>query len=229
MKKKSIIIGAVFVCLLILIRVLGFDSFFTVNTFIKNRDWLLQSVQEQYLISVVSYIGMYIGIVVFSLPAVLLFTVLGGFFFGVIPGMIYANIGATVGSVISYLFVRYSLGDLFVSKYNSVHYSQIFEQFKQQLYRYGAWYLLAVHQIVFIPFGIVNIMAGIMQVPLWTFVWTTTVGIIPAQALFTYVGSTCAHISSLQDLFSPGIVAILCFVSGITILAFILHMRGMRK
>lgn len=229
MKKKSIIIGIAFICLLIGIRLFGFDRLVTFEQFTTHRDWLLQTIAKHYTSAVFGYIGLFIGTVACSLPAVLLLTVLGGFCFGMVPGMIYANISATIGSVISYFFVRYSLGDLFAHKYQSSIHNPMFSQFKQHLYRYGSWYLLAVHQIVFIPFGLVNIMAGIMQVPVWTFVWTTIVGIIPAQALFTYVGSTCAHIDSLQDLFSPVILAVMILASAVTLSGFVLHVRSLRK
>jgi uncharacterized membrane protein YdjX (TVP38/TMEM64 family) len=55
--------------------------------------------------------------------------------------------------------------------------------------REGAFPLLAVRLIPLVPFNAVGLAAGTVRAPLWTYVWTTGVGILPLGATVTFLGS----------------------------------------
>lgn len=53
----------------------------------------------------------------------------------------------------------------------------------------GAFPLLAVRLIPLIPFNAVGLAAGVIRAPLWTYLWTTGVGILPLGAIISLLGS----------------------------------------
>jgi uncharacterized membrane protein YdjX (TVP38/TMEM64 family) len=55
--------------------------------------------------------------------------------------------------------------------------------------REGAFPLLAARLIPLIPFNAVGLAAGAVRAPLWTYTWTTGVGILPLGATVTFLGS----------------------------------------
>ncbi|MDQ3506612.1 MAG: VTT domain-containing protein [Actinomycetota bacterium] len=57
------------------------------------------------------------------------------------------------------------------------------------LEREGAFPLLALRLIPLVPFNAICLAAGAVRAPLWTYVWTTAVGILPLGVLLTFAGS----------------------------------------
>jgi len=64
----------------------------------------------------------------------------------------------------------------------------------------GAFYLLTL-RMAHAPFSIVNPVSGASRVRPWTFFWTTVVGLLPANAIWVYVG---IRLPSLHDLANSG-------------------------
>ncbi len=56
--------------------------------------------------------------------------------------------------------------------------------------REGAFPLLAVRFVPLIPFNAVCLGAGVVRAPLWTYAWTTGIGILPLGAALSFIGST---------------------------------------
>lgn len=218
--KRSFVIGLIFIIFLIALHTTGVAQCLTFERFVQERESLIGYVQHNYFISVIFYIVSYIAVVVFSLPAALLLTLIGGFLFGTLLGAIYANIGATVGACISFFLVRYSFGDLIQQKYGPK-----LALFNEQFNRHGAAYLLAIHFVAFIPFFMTNIFAGMTRVHWFTFLWTTSVGIFPTALLYTYTGQRLAQVDSFLTLFTPELVGGLLLLSVVTIASLILTVK----
>lgn len=53
----------------------------------------------------------------------------------------------------------------------------------------GAFPWLAVRFVPLAPFNTVCLVAGVVRAPLWTYTWTTGVGILPLGVLLTFFGS----------------------------------------
>ena len=151
-----------------------------------NKDTLFESVSENYLLAVVLYILLYIAVVAFSIPGATVLTLLGGFFFGGVSGLagvglatVYVNIGASVGALLVFLAARYFLGDMVHDKYG-----ERLKKFDKELEENGKNYLLTMRFIPIFPFWMINLMAGVAKVKPITFLWTTSLGIIPASAVY---------------------------------------------
>ncbi len=61
----------------------------------------------------------------------------------------------------------------------------------------GAFPSLAVRLVPLVPFNTVCLVAGVVRVPLWTYAWTTGVGILPLGASLSLLGSRLGE-SSLR-------------------------------
>lgn len=187
-----------------------------------HHKYLLCMVNQEYWYSVLVYICFYIIATAFALPGTFIITMLGGYLFNVFPGVLYINIGATLGAVVAFLAARYLVGVWVQRKYH-VQLRAVNQQIKED----GTYYFLLSRLIVVLPFFLVNMVAGLTRVPLSTFMWTTAVGIIPATIVYAYAGRQLMYISGPQDLFTwPVILAFLLLT-----LLFLLPMllRGKRN
>lgn len=76
-------------------------------------------------------------------------------------------------------------------------------KFNDELDRNGAGYLLFMRFIPLFPFFLINLCAGLTNLKLRTFLWTTAVGILPGSLVFTYAGRQIREINSLGDIMTP--------------------------
>ncbi len=197
LRSLRVWLGILFIGLLIALRYSGVGEYISLESVQNQREHLILFVQSQYWLSVLTYIGLYIAIVASALPLAALCTVVGGFLFGILPSVLYTNIGATIGATIFFLMVRYAFG-------SSVqrHYQDKLAWFNEQMDRYGISYLIAIHFVAVIPFFIMNLLIGLTRVSLWTFIWTTSIGVLPGTFVYAFAGSQLATVHTLQDIFS---------------------------
>lgn len=185
----------------VLLHYVGVGSYFTLENLRMQRDLVVKSINEHYAWSVFLYILLLSFVVTAALPAAAFLTVASGYFFGFWRGVLYAIVGATVGSMISFLLIRYLLGTYLQEKYATK-----LQSFNKAVDIYGALYLLAIHWILVMPLGVVNVLAGLTKVSFWTFTWTTVLGIIPSTAIYTFAGQELTEIHSIRDIFTPHVL-----------------------
>ncbi|MGB8367310.1 MAG: VTT domain-containing protein [Candidatus Babeliales bacterium] len=202
--KKTLIIGLFLICTIMLIQYFSIGEYLTLEQLKNNKNYLKELVGNNYWYSVVVYLGIYISVIALCIPATPPLTIVGGFLFGLIPGLSYAFIGATIGSTISFLIVRYVLKNT-VSAYFQVQ----IEQFQKQMSIYGmAIYLLILQLATIFPFFMINTLAALAHVPLWVLIWTSAVGSFPSLFAYTLAGRQLCRIESVGDVFSPSIIIV---------------------
>jgi len=158
-------------------------------------------VVHHYWYAVAGYIGVYILIALAGLPLAAMATVVSGYVFGTLPATVYTIVAATIGGLLFFLLVRYAFGLYFQEKYAArmVTFNKMFQE-------KGALYLLSVRLIPFIPFAMVNTLAGLTRISIGNFIWTTALGIIPTAFLFAYAGKQLCTITSFYDIFSTHVL-----------------------
>ena len=175
----------------------------TLELFKKYHTDLLITVEEHYWYSVLVYIAFYIITTAFAVPATFVVTMAGGYLFDIIPGIFYVNIGATVGAACAFLASRYLIGSWVQERYK-----EKLAKLNHEIHQYGVYYLLMTRLILVLPFFMVNLLAGLTRITVGQFMWTTSLGIIPASIAFTYAGKHIMHIRTVHDILSlPVIVA----------------------
>jgi len=195
--RTRIFILVLIVFAILLLHFMGIDKCINFQNFKEHREYLLGYVNSHYLLSILIFILFYIATVISTLPLAGLTTVIGGFLFDVIPATIYCNIAGVIGATISFLIFRYLLGAQIQHKYAAK-----LESFNKNIKVYGATYLLIMHVVAIIPFFVINTLSALTNISLWTFMWTTSVGIIPGSIVYAYAGRKLGSINSFSEILS---------------------------
>jgi len=197
MNKKWLILAA-FVGLTVAVRFMGWDEYVSFEMLKSKRETLLLFVEENYLLSVLSLIGIYALSVALMFPIATVLSLAAGFMFGAFFGLIYAVLGATLGAVASFYVARFVLGESLQTKY-----AKELAKFNAGLESDGYSYLFALRLIPVFPFFLVNLFCGLTRIHVKTFFITTFLGIIPGGFAYTYAGSQLTKIDNLSDIFTP--------------------------
>jgi uncharacterized membrane protein YdjX (TVP38/TMEM64 family) len=172
-----------------------------------DRELLLELIEEHYLGAVLGFIGLYLTTALF-LPGALALTLAGGMMFGTLPALIYVNIGATCGAVLAFLASRYLLG-----QWVQAHYRDQLRRLNQELAARGSSYLLTLRILPVVPFFVVNYCAGLSKIPVTTFIWTTSLGIVPGSFVYSYLGTELRTVNAARDLVSGRIIVGLLLIA----------------
>jgi len=197
---KKIILFLVVCAALVAVHFSGIGKYASLENLQENKMMLQQQVQEKYLFSAGAFIGTYIIAVGLSIPGATILTLAGGFLFGTILGALYVNVGATLGATVVFLLARYLLGEWVQKKYKKELHT-----FNKEIEKNGKNYLLTLRFIPLFPFFLINILAGVTTIPLFTFIWTTSLGIIPGSIVYAYAGTQLATINKVSDIFTKEI------------------------
>lgn len=109
---------------------------------------------------------------------------LAGRLYGVVWGTVYAWTGAMLGALLAYGIAR-AMGRRAV---DALLTPASREKLAYWMRRRSVDGLLIVRVIPIVSFNLINYAAGLMHVGLWTFVWTTGLGILPLTVFFVYLG-----------------------------------------
>lgn len=199
---KKIILFGVLIGVFYLIRFSGIGEHLTLADLQRNKQELHGYVKTHYAFSVALYIGVYVISTAFSIPGAAVLTLAGGFLFGTFLCALYANAGATAGATMAFLSARYLIGGWFQDRYRR----QLI-RFNEEISRNGRFYLLTLRFVPIFPFFLINILAGLTNVPFKTFLWTTSLGIIPGSLAYAFAGTQLDTINSLGDVLSAKVIA----------------------
>ncbi len=216
MNKKFIVL-AIFIAVVVLVKIYDLDKYFTFENLKAQKDILAEYVNTNYMLAVIAFIGLYIVSVTFLLPIATILTLSGGFLFGSIFGVIFVNIGATVGAVLAFLFARYILGEKVQEKYKKQ-----LEKFNKELEANKYQYLFSLRFLPIFPFFLVNFLCGVTKLDLKAFFITTSLGIIPGSFVYIYAGKQLANINSLGDIFTKEILFAFILLGSLTLVPIII-------
>lgn len=206
--KKKWLIGSLFLITVIyVLRFTNISETLTFENLIKNKNKLNQFVEENYLKASMAYVLIYFAVITMGLPGGAIMSLAGGFLFGAVVAVIYINIGASFGAILSFTLARYVLGDWLQNKY-----SDKLIKLNKEIEENGANYMLTLRLIPVFPFFLINLLSGLTNIKLRVFAWTTIVGIIPGSFVYAYAGSNLSKINALEDVLSPGIILALIFL-----------------
>jgi uncharacterized membrane protein YdjX (TVP38/TMEM64 family) len=142
------------------------------------QDWTI----AHYYLAISLYIIVFTCLIACAIPCATFLTLLGGFLFDA-PAIIYAEFSITVGGMILYLAVRTTFGSRLAEK--STGWIKKFEAgFRQDAFNY----LLTLRLLPIMPCWVSNIAAGILNLPLRTFITATALGILPSTIIYVLAG-----------------------------------------
>ena len=182
--KKLIPLG-----IIVLVAVIGFFTlrdYLTFETIRDNRETLIQFKENNYLVTSLVFLLIYIVIVAFSLPGAAIASLTGGFLFGLFPGTLYNVLAATIGAIIIFIAARMGLGD-FLSKKMDTSTGTV-QKLRDGLRENEISVLFLLRLVPAVPFFVANLLPALVGVKFRNFVFTTFFGIIPGALVFTWVG-----------------------------------------
>lgn len=157
------------------------------ETLRENRETLIAFRDANRTLTVAVFILSYLVIVAFSLPGAAVATLTGGFLFGLFPGVLYNVIGATSGAVVIFLAARWGLGDALKKKLDTT--DGRIGKIKKGLDENQWSMLFFIRLVPVVPFFVANLIPALLNVPLWKYVVSTFLGILPGALVYTSVGS----------------------------------------
>jgi uncharacterized membrane protein YdjX (TVP38/TMEM64 family) len=125
----------------------------------------------------------------------------GGFLFPQPFSALYTIIGASIGATFLFLAARTAFGE-FLRKRAGPMMKKMEKGFEDN----AASYLLFLRFVPIFPFWLVNLAPAIFGVSLFTYVWTTVVGITPGSFVFTQAGAGLGAIFDSGESFSIGLL-----------------------
>ena len=109
-----------------------------------------------------------------------------GWLFGFWQAVTIVTVGLTIAAMAIFFLSRYLFRESIERRY-----TDFLALMNKHLEKEGAFYLVTL-RMAHAPFSIVNPVSGASRVRTWTFFWTTVVGLLPANAIWVYVGNSPA-------------------------------------
>ena len=150
----------------------------------------------------VGFFVIYVAVTALSLPGAAIMTLAAGAVFGLWWGLLLVSFASTVGATLAMLVARFLLRD------------QVQRRFADRLAainvgmeKEGAFYLFTLRLIPAIPFFVINLAMGLVQIPVLTFFLVSQVGMLAGTLVFVNAGTQLADIQSLAGILSPELIA----------------------
>lgn len=176
--------AAAFVALVIGFFATDLDALISFEGLAANEAALKTAVSENFTLTVIAYMAVYIAAVALSLPGAVWLSLAGGLMFGTFAGGLIIITAATVGACGLFMAARYITGDALRAKAGPA-----LVKFEANFNR-DAWsYMLILRLLPIFPFFIVNLGAALVGVRFSVFAITTFFGIMPGSFVFASIGN----------------------------------------
>jgi uncharacterized membrane protein YdjX (TVP38/TMEM64 family) len=222
--KKKVIIILIIVGIIAAIKLSGVTDYLTFENLKANKELLFEYVKENYFLSSIIFILSFIITVALSLPGGAVLTLAGGFVFGTLAATLYVNISATIGATLAFLITRYLIGNWIQKRY-----SQQLKRLNEEISSHGPNYLLTLRFIPIFPFFLINLCAGLTRIPLKSFIWTTSLGILPGDIIYSFAGSQLGSVNSTKDIFSKNILIAFLLLAAFSIVPIVYNKIRRKK
>lgn len=169
-----------------------------------NREALIAFRDSNYVLTVLVFIAIYVGIVAFSLPGAAIGTLTGGFLFGTALGTVINITGATIGAVLIFLAARMGLGNRLQARMDASE--GLVAKIKKGIDENQWSMLFFIRLVPAVPFFVANLIPAFVGVPLHRFVISTFVGIIPGSLVYTSVGAGLGEVFAKGESPNLGII-----------------------
>lgn len=200
----------------------------------ENRADLLAFRDSHYGAAVLVFVAAYVVIVAFSLPGATVATLAGGFLFGVFPGALFNITAASIGATLIFLAARWGLGARLAARMDSSE-GRV-KRIKAALDENQWSVLFLIRLVPVVPFFVANLLPAFVGVPLYRFVVSTFLGIIPGGVVYTSVGAGLGEVfergeaPNLGVIFEPQILLPLLGLCALAALPIVIKaLRGGRE
>jgi uncharacterized membrane protein YdjX (TVP38/TMEM64 family) len=143
----------------------------------------------------------YVLVTGLSIPGAAPLTLVYGWLFGVVGGVLLVSFASTTGATIAFLISRYVFRDSIAQRFDTQ-----LKTFNEAMERESGFYLFALRLIPVVPFFVINLVMGLTPIRMRTFWWVSQLGMLPGTIAYIVAG---ASVPSLAELSSQGVTGIL--------------------
>ena len=159
----------------------------------RESQWRALQQRHPLLVYAVAFL-VYAGITGLSLPLATPLTLMYGWYFGWLPGIVLVSFASTTGSTLAFLLSRY-----FFRAADNDQFGERRAQFKAALHRDGPFSLVTLRLIPLVPFFVINAVMGLTPIATRTFWWVSQLGMLPATVVYVYAGASVPSLETLAD------------------------------
>lgn len=200
--RKKLLVAA----LIGLAVVIGYVKLGDVLTldYLATQEALLRDYQQQHpqLIYVLAF-AIYVAVTGLSIPGATVLSLLIGWFFGWLRGVVLVSFASTAGATVAFLLSRYLFRTALQEKFG-----QRLQQFNEALKREGPFYLFTLRLIPAIPFFVINVVMGLTPLKTSTYWWVSQLGMLPATIVYLYAGASVPTLAKLAERGTSGILSL---------------------
>ncbi len=171
--------------------------------FVKESMSDLQSFYTAHpLVTGLSYFALYVVVTGLSLPGAAVLTLAGGALFGFWYGLLLVSFASSLGATLACVVSRVVLQDWVQTRFRKQ-----LRAVNKGFERDGAFYLFGLRLVPIFPFFVINLVMGVLPIPLWRFYWVSQVGMLAGTAVYVNAGTQLGQLDGLGGILSPGLLA----------------------
>lgn len=178
----------------------GLHNYATLETLKKHQDELRSLVKHYFYVSVIFYMLIYITFVALSLPAATILTIIGGYLYGHVVATILVVLSASIGATILFQSVKVATAKNRDYKESKTENKRWLKKMRKGFQENAFVYLLSLRLMPIFPFVLINVGAGIFQIPMRTFFFGTLIGIIPGSFVYVSIGTAIQSVLDSSEL-----------------------------
>ena len=197
MSKTKLILLCLIAGIVVLFFLFDLNEYLRLETIKTHQSTINQFYSTHTFTAVILFSAFYVIYTSLSLPGAVLLTLTSGAVFGILWGTVIASCASTLGAVVAFLLSRYVFYN-FVQK----RYPERMQKINEGVKRDGAFYLFALRLVPIFPYFVINVLMGLTPIRVFTYAWTSQLGMLPATFVYVYAGKQLAEIDSVRDILS---------------------------
>ena len=136
----------------------------------------------------------YVTVTGLSLPGAAVLTLVFGWYFGLVRGIVLVSFASTAGATLAFLLSRYLFRDSIQNRFG-----ERLASFNQAWEKEGPFFLFTMRLIPAVPFFVINAVMGLTPIRTGTFWWVSQVGMLAGTVVYVYAGSSVPDLQTLSD------------------------------
>jgi len=199
-------------------------SVFTVDNLKYYRNFLINFVDRYWVLSIVSYISIYILVITIALPGVAVMTLAGGVLFPFKYAFALIMFASIIGALINFITGRYFLQDFFKRTFN-----KSINKINKKIEGGAFSNLIILRFIPIFPYAVVNFAFAISDISMIKFLVVTMIGKMPGTLILVYAGLNLAEVDNSNDFHSPKMILAIFLLVLFIILPILYNYTSKRK
>ena len=162
---------------------------------LAQQEFQLRAFQQEHPVLVygITFLS-YVVVTGLSLPGAAVLTLVYGWYFGLVQGILVVSFASTTGATLAFLLSRFLFRDSIQKRFG-----ERLATFNQALEKEGPFFLFTLRLIPAVPFFVINAIMGLTPIRTRTFWWVSQLGMLAGTAVYVYAGSSVPNLQTLAD------------------------------